>query len=706
MDVDGSGPGPGDPSAEAAAATAALHGAMAARCTNNTPLVISNSPGTANTNIHHKDNITASSPGSLFVQCSNAKNVGRTINLHECTPNESGPSFDTTKATIPRVGSMYLQDRDDLAGVFHGARLMRGGVQTNEVLTCSFDSATLNCLACPKSHRMLDKSLPVTICFSDQNFIPTLRSNPGETCIAVVRVEDAALSDLAAIALEIIDKFSLHPGSVLLFGSASHLFRVGASCYAQDWIGLLGKIEQRFKNVNVCPLIPILRETCPGPLARDIEILATWLVNVYPSNIKGLSESWRALVHFVQNAGSGQTVLAWEEHVKIPLPTSLTSAQLHPWYFCQRSSNPALLQGMDCTVTKELVRILLAALQRDFSIAVGPEVILPRATTAAGDQSKPENRHLVCIGSSIMKQLIPFLQAAGYTITDFSQPGWVATEDNIQALIHKMSQLHLDPGFSVIFDLLSNCSHRYIQFDGTQSLPFKEGGRFHMAGPVTICNEDNFCKIVRSASPVLLAAQHARKIVIPPLPRYLFSKCCNNPTHCSNFLDAGYEEGALNGISKLRGILKKECSSIGMRNHWVLDGTGALAGIPPGESGGSNREILPELKVVLATDGVHLTQSGNKKVASAVIAALTLCGSGSAEKNAADPNSGPGPLRMPRKYYWRGFSSPVGDAVGRVAHGGSGGGVNTTGPQHHHQPRLDRDSRRGRPYSHHHRRKY
>jgi hypothetical protein len=242
----------------------------------------------------------------------------------------------------------------------------------------------------------------------------------------------------------------------------------------------------------------------------------------------------------------------------------------------------------------------------------------------------------------------------------------VATEDNIQALIQKMSQLELHPGFSVVFDLLSNCSHRYTQFDGTQSLPFKEGGRFHMVGPVTVCNEDTFRKIVKSLSPVLLAAQHARKIVIPPLPRYLFSRCCANPSHCSNFNDPGYEEVSLNGVSKLRGILKKECAGIGMRNHWVLDGSGALAGIPPGESGGSNREILPELRTVLASNGVHLDHSGNKKLASAIIATLTLCGSGTGTTDNLAVNAGPGPQRKPRECYWRGFSSPVGDAVGRV----------------------------------------
>jgi hypothetical protein len=334
MDVDGSGLGGDNPMAAeaAAAASAALQGAMAARNCAVNPPTSSSGPAATSNDDNLKEKNTAPGPGNLFVQCSNAKRVSRTATIHECYPRVNGPVFGTAAATIPRVGSMFIPEKDDLAGLFHGARLMKGGMQTNEVLTCSFDPATLNCLACPKPHRVIDKLIPITICFADQNFVPTLRSDLGNTCIAVVHCEDAALADLAAMALEMLDKFSLHPGSVLLFGSASHLFRVGASCYAQDWIGLLGKIEQRFKNVNICPLIPIIRESCPGALARDIEILATWLANVYPSN----------MLYMLNNM---------LQYVKIPLPNSLSSAQLHPWYFRHRSSNPALLQGMDCTVT-------------------------------------------------------------------------------------------------------------------------------------------------------------------------------------------------------------------------------------------------------------------------------------------------------------------------------------------------------------------
>jgi hypothetical protein len=686
MEVDGSYSEDARAAAAAAATAAALSSATLARdeTTNSGPATTANQV---------KDSTL---PGSLFQQCSNAKRLSRNTELYECTATETGPVFNVTNVTVPRVGSMYIAGNDDIQRNFHGARIMKNGNQTNEVISCTFDPATLNCVSCSSSHSTLDKNQPAIICFSDQNFVPYLNCDPGKNCMAIVRYEDATLADLTSLALEILDKTSLYPGSVLLFGSASHLYRAGASCYAADWVTLTGKIESRFKNINVCPLVPVLREDCPGPLARDIEILAVWLQKNYLCNIKGILESWEAVVHYTHAAATGQTVLPSEEILKLPLPASLSNTQMLPHYFRFKSSNPAILHGMSCTVTTELLRILLTALQKNFSLAVGPEVSLPRAATATEDRK--QDKHLVCIGSSIMQQLIPFLQAAGYTITDLSVPGWLATETNIQILITKMSQLEITQEFAVVLDLFSNCSHRYLQFDGTQSLPHKEGGRYHMAGPVAPCNDDTFRRIIKSLAPVLLSAQHARKIVIPPLPRYVFNTCCTAATHCTNFLDDGYAEAALLGITKLRSMVKKECSSLGMRNQWVLDGLGALVGTAPGQSYGTNREILPELRPVLAKDGVHLTQTGNKALATGILSALELLGKGVAEKPeiAATNVTGAVPKRS-REYYWRGFTSPIGDTVGRASGSGS-----CFANSHRGHQRRDR----GRPYDRHYRKKF
>jgi hypothetical protein len=171
---------------------------------------------------------------------------------------------------------------------------------------------------------------------------------------------------------------------------------------------------------------------------------------------------------------------------------------------------------MDRKTTAELVRILTTTLQRDFLITVCPEAILQRVNIAAGDSK--DTRTLVCIGSSIMKQTVPYLRAMGYNIIDMTKPGWLATEENISELMAALSKLNVPDGFAVVLDLLGNCSVRFQNFDSTLSMAQKDGGHYHMKGLVVACSEDIFGRIVKALSPVMLSAQNAVKVSIPPHP--------------------------------------------------------------------------------------------------------------------------------------------------------------------------------------------
>jgi hypothetical protein len=194
---------------------------------------------------------------------------------------------------------------------------------------------------------------------------------------------------------------------------------------------------------------------------------------MYDNSIKGLMTCWDAVVHFAQISASDPTTVTHEVLLKIPLPLSLRIGNTGSAMIRLCSSCPALLPGMSCTVTKEVINILLTALQNDFSISVGLEISLQRTTDTGEDLNK--TKHIVCIGSSILSQLIPHFRAAGYTVTDLTQPGWIATDENIATLIKKMLDLKIEPGFAVVMDLVSNCAYRYTQFDGTQALPYKAG---------------------------------------------------------------------------------------------------------------------------------------------------------------------------------------------------------------------------------------
>jgi hypothetical protein len=117
---------------------------------------------------------------------------------------------------------------------FHGARICKGNKTVNECVSMSFDPRNYVCIGCKVHHKIGEKG-PLVICFADQNMVPFITDGEGN-CMAIVRLENASLADLIDISFEILEKLAPPPGSVILYGSASHLYRVGASIYTKEWV--------------------------------------------------------------------------------------------------------------------------------------------------------------------------------------------------------------------------------------------------------------------------------------------------------------------------------------------------------------------------------------------------------------------------------------------------------------------------------------
>jgi hypothetical protein len=131
--------------------------------------------------------------------------------------------------------------------------------------------------------------------------------------------------------------------------------------------------------------------------------------------------------------------------------------------------------------------------------------------------------------------------------------------------------------------LFSNSTYRFKQIDGSLSLPFKDGAGDHMGGDVTVCCDESFLSLLEALMPVLLSAQNAIKIMVPPLPRYLFHKCCKKSGHASNVDGEGHSIRLLDSTSHFRGLLDTSLKSMGVENFFVIGGIGGLLGFSPGE---------------------------------------------------------------------------------------------------------------------------
>jgi hypothetical protein len=105
-------------------------------------------------------------------------------------------------------------------------------------------------------------------------------------------MDNATLFEMVDFCFELLEKFPLELGSVVLYGSASLLFVEWGSAFMQG-SGLM-KIGAKWRNLHIFPWIPFDCKNCPGSLAQDIEQLAAWILKVYSNNIDGLSDCWCA----------------------------------------------------------------------------------------------------------------------------------------------------------------------------------------------------------------------------------------------------------------------------------------------------------------------------------------------------------------------------------------------------------------------------
>jgi hypothetical protein len=608
--------------------------------------------------------------GGVYRQCSTARTVGNSVAV---TTVGSG-NMTTESLPVPKIGSLDWNGDPAVLKTFHGGRISKNGRTSNECISSSYDPRNLICLGCEAGHSILNNEVPVTLIFSDQNFLPFLSGGPS-SCIGIVRGENFSLGELGDIAAEILDKKLLLPGSVLLFGSASHLYKVGASNYINDWIQLVNRCSQRWPCINICPLVPVCRTDCPGDLVREIEILASWLGRVYANSTSGLLDSWRQLLQIYQAALDRSSPAAPPATLKTTLPTSLSLSSAQPHTFVFRDPCPDTVKGLDSNSTALVISSLLGALSRDFSVSYNAEIIVARYLAGSSDNSggSLENKvqlgkQVLIIGASNMRRLVPVLQASGFNVVDLSRSSWLATEANIASLIQSLTNLTLEPGFSVILELFGNSTYRYKQFDDSLSLPYKDGAGYHMGGDVAVCEDDTFLKLLTALAPVLLSCQNNVKIVVPPLPRYLYHKCCNKSGHASNVHNEDHCIKMLDATAHFKSLLDTGLRKMGVENFFVLDGIAALLGYGPKENRPLNAEIAADLKPVFVKDGVHYTEMGYRNLAKCTAEAMLGILDGSlrvqpAAATAATAAAATPAAKLPPKrpaYFWRGFSSPVG----------------------------------------------
>jgi hypothetical protein len=217
-----------------------------------------------------------------------------------------------------------------------------------------------------------------------------------------------------------------------------------------------------------------------------------------------------------------------------------------------------VISGLPKDNLSVLVRSLVKTIHRCFQTCASPENYLARDIATVATVNCEQK--VVLLGASNLGSCAGRLHKLGKIVIDLTQPGWLASKENIDGLTEKLDGIHCNEYTTLVFDLFGNSSFRFEQFDGSLSMPFKSSGRYHMAGKIVPCPLPRFRRILDSTSALLTKYRAAKSVIILPLPRYLFSGCCKQPDHSTNIKEPGYSSNLLSETIGLSAIVSTNFS--------------------------------------------------------------------------------------------------------------------------------------------------
>jgi hypothetical protein len=156
------------------------------------------------------------------------------------------------------------------------------------------------------------------------------------------------------------------------------------------------------------------------------------------------------------------------------MPATFDSTKLEPHCFVANSLSPAQLSGLDRKASDELIRVFIENLKKNFSVPANPENFLARDNTVNVDAKDPEPpQTYIVIGSSIMGKVAGHLRSLGLNVIDLSIPGWVATTENVEGLVARLSALKNVENFAIVLDLHSTVTAHFGFSNLTVSWPYR-----------------------------------------------------------------------------------------------------------------------------------------------------------------------------------------------------------------------------------------
>ena len=134
-----------------------------------------------------------------------------------------------------------------------------------------------------------------------------------------------------------------------------------------------------------------------------------------------------------------------------------------------------------------------------------------------------------------------------------------------------------------------------------------------MPGTITRATDKSIEGTFSGLRTALAVIEDKNRILIPPIPQYMFGDCCADSSHAPNTREPDHAKDTLTDHTPIRNKLKQCIITKGKTNTRILDVISALA-----EDHQSPTDKIKALRIHTSTDNVHLTPQGYNLLAKAI----------------------------------------------------------------------------------------
>ncbi len=313
----------------------------------------------------------------------------------------------TSTGNVPGVNEAFYADGDTTVAKVR----VVSSLALNRNTSSTFDPINLICRACPRSHVVGQSEGQNRLVFilSDQCFPAMAPPEGGLGCLAIIRMEDGTLKELANLFVESIKCRSLPRGTVVAISAGGHIARVGVAGYAWDLIEAIDILKKALPPASFVAHGPIAFARGVGDMAtiRAVADVCTWQAKLAKDKVLGdfLPLVNMATVRLLERRGTAGTQPPFP--LRLCLPANMAGTQKKVWSSSGTNDLPLATLPLEVGDEAVLLYYLTTELNRKLDSGLGTQV-----NTAPHD-SKNVCDTLKLVGNSHAEKLAAAAQSSG-----------------------------------------------------------------------------------------------------------------------------------------------------------------------------------------------------------------------------------------------------------------------------------------------------